>query len=126
MQSSSVRIRAPCYMHQIHAPLLDCCGHLATFSLKSRLLMCCTVQRTIESMHAICDALGLRRGQQAAVTNGRLIKLPDDAVLSAGEMELMQYVAYRLQPGQAVRRSLMDAQDSHRTSFQSSEGAHIS
>lgn len=81
------------------------------------------VQSAIKSMHAICDALGLTRGQQAAVTNGRLITLPDDAVLSTGELELMQYVAYRLQPGQAVRRTLQEAQDSHRTSFQSSEGA---
>lgn len=73
-------------------------------------------------MHSICDALGLKRGQQAAITNGRLITLPDGTFLSTGEVELMQYVAYRLQPGMAVRQSLRDAQDNHRTSFQSSEG----
>lgn len=75
-------------------------------------------------MHSICDALALRRGQQAAITNGRLTTLPDGVILSTAEIELMQYVAYRLQPGQAVRRSLEDAQDKHRTSFQSSEGVN--
>jgi hypothetical protein len=76
-------------------------------------------------MHSICDALGLKRGQHAAITNGRLVSLPEGTVLSAAEVELMQYVAFRRQPGQAVLGALREAQDNHRTFFRSSEGLYF-
>ena len=56
-------------------------------------LLAGTVQKTVAKMHAICDALGLPRGQQATITNGRLIVLPEGTVFSAEEFQLMQYVA---------------------------------
>jgi hypothetical protein len=76
-------------------------------------------------MHALCTALGLQPGEQAVVTNGRVLKLPAGRSLWTGEYALMEYVAFHLQPGAAVLRAMRKAQEHGRTSYTGADGAAL-
>lgn len=73
-------------------------------------------------MSRIQAALGSAAGQHSVVTNGRMVAVPPGRAVTPEEFQLMQYVAMNLQPGSKVLGIIQDAQESGRTSLNSTEG----
>lgn len=73
-------------------------------------------------MARIQVALGSEAGQHSVITNGRVVAVPHGRTVTREEFQLMQYVAMNLQPGSKVMGIIHDAQESGRTSRNSTEG----
>ena len=66
-------------------------------------------------MGTIVAACGLQPGQQAVVTNGRVLSLERSVKITVGDFAVMDFVALELQPGKAVLAAIEESQEEGRT-----------